>query len=514
MVDLDSRSSFSSHSTALVRDPVTHSKQGSTEDGEILAYRGEDQEAENGLQRQLTFLERCQTRLSFFNSNMRPVRHHIVSRFIMIYIVMAVLMLSFFSIYWGSMFHKNDHQRYLRMLVLIEDTETIDGIPPIFGDQLQSVLATPQAKKIGEWHIYTPENFTSIEPKHSNSRSEAVEKLIHDQLYWAALNVKPNATYELYKAVVAANKSYIAGNETWRNVYETGRDYVSVPAYVVKNCQAIQGMMLANQLSMTKSLFDAIRNKGEDASKVMEDGWEVISQPLTFESYDQRPVTDSTVLAPAQVGLIYMVLVTFFQFNMFQELHTTVGKSGLKPRHNLIYRLCSSILSYFWLSLMYSLVSLAFQIDFTKAFGRAGFVVYWMTNWMAMTAVGTMNELAAHIFIIIAPSVLGFWLSFWVIANISPSFTPMALTANFYHYGYAMPVYNAYEITKCIFFNTHRGHMGRCYGILAAWIIVTNVALMLIIPVFIRKMAARAKAEAAKNAKQAAEKEKMTNGDV
>lgn len=119
-------------------------------------------------------------------------------------------------------------------------------------------------------------------------------------------------------------------------------------------------------------------------------------------------------------------------------------------------------------------------------------MVYWMTNWMTMTAVGTVIEIAALMLTLYFPTLLGFWLIFWVISNVSPTYTPMTLTANLYRYRYSFPSYNAYECTKMILFNTHKGHIGWCYGIIAAWIIVMNIILYFCIDLFIKKMSRKA----------------------
>ena len=187
-----------------------------------------------------------------------------------------------------------------------------------------------------------------------------------------------------------------------------------------------------------------------------------------------------------------MIIVTFFQFQLFAELHKMVGAKRVRRGHYMAYRFISSFITYFWFSLIYSLVSLAVQIEMTRAYGHAGFMVYWMTNWMTMTAVGTVNEIAALMLTLYFPPLLGFWLIFWVISNVSPTYTPMTLTANFYRYGYSFPSYNAYECTKVILFNTHKGHIGRCYGIIAAWIIVMNIILYFCIDLFIKKMSRKA----------------------
>ena len=58
------------------------------------------------------------------------------------------------------------------MLVMIEDTETIDGVPPIIGNEIIDILFTPEAREIGDWSVYTPQNFSTIQPKHTTTVEE------------------------------------------------------------------------------------------------------------------------------------------------------------------------------------------------------------------------------------------------------------------------------------------------------------------------------------------------------
>lgn len=84
---------------------------------------------------------------------------------------------------------------------------------------------------------------------------------------------------------------------------------------------------------------------------------------------------------------------------------------------------------------MFGLVTLAFQVDFAVTFGKSGFLVYWMVTFLTMWSVGLANELAAMLILTIYPPMVGFWLIFWVIINITPTFTPIALLPEFYRYG-------------------------------------------------------------------------------
>lgn len=47
---------------------------------------------------------------------------------------------------------------------------------------------------------------------------------------------------------------------------------------------------------------------------------------------------------------------------------------------------------YFWISLHFSLVSVAFLVDFTRKYGRVGFFIYWMANWVTMSGLGFVME--------------------------------------------------------------------------------------------------------------------------
>jgi len=51
-----------------------------------------------------------------------------------------------------------------------------------------------------------------------------------------------------------------------------------------------------------------------------------------------------------------------------------------------------SSLGYFWISLHFSLVSVAFLVDFTRKYGRVGFFIYWMANWVTMSGLGFVME--------------------------------------------------------------------------------------------------------------------------
>jgi hypothetical protein len=109
----------------------------------------------------------------------------------------------------------------------------------------------------------------------------------------------------------------------------------------------------------------------------------------------------------------------------------------LKPEHHpplkfpqlVIWRWCATISAYFFLSLAYSFVSMAFQINFTHtnsitsetqvtnmmegnpvAYGAGTFVVYWMLNFCGMIALGMACE---NVAMVVGMPWMGLFLIFW-----------------------------------------------------------------------------------------------------
>ena len=276
--------------------------------------------------------------------------------------------------------------------------------------------------------------------------------------------------------------------------------------YVHPSINAIEKLWLAAQPNVTLALIENMDNSSDVLSN--RNSVRLATTPLTFAYYDIIEYTNPVLVAPNQVGLIYMIILTFFQVGFFSDVHLVVELSfNLKRRHYLGYRILSSTLSYFVLSLFFSFVSLAMQIDFRVAFGHAGFLVYWMVCFLTFAAVGLANEIMAMILIVVYPPLVGYWLILWVLVNISPTFAPFELLPGVFKYGYAMPIHASSEISKVILFNTWKGKLGYNFGILVGWVVFQYLTLPFWITWFQKTIGKRKQKAAAKAAAQAAEKD-------
>ncbi|CUM47199.1 uncharacterized protein AC631_05697 [Debaryomyces fabryi] len=477
----------------------------SDSEGDIRAFTGQDgrsihSNTDSRRSRRLSILERVQSRYSFFNENLSKQRKGIALKYLFIYLLMSTSILGIFSIYWGSYYQRNSRLKNLGMLVVIEDDHTVDGIEPVIGNTIRQILDTNKAKYYGKWHIFNQSEIQEQADKHNNDVEAEIQRLIHHQKYWSSIYVKPEASYNLYKAISDGDSSYNVTNNTIISYYETGRDFLSMNLYVTPSIRIIELMWLQKLANVSLSITSNLSSSKKADVLSDSNSLELLSTPMTFTYIDKIPYTNPVLTAPSQVGLIYMIIMTFFQVNFFMDVHKSVAELKIKPIHYVIYRILSSILSFFVISLFFSLVTLAFQVDFTKAFGHSGFLVYWMITFITMWAVGLVNEIAAHIIIMIYPPMIGFWMLFWVVINIAPTFAPMELCPQFFRYGYALPIHNSYEATKVVLFDTYKGHLGRNFGIIFAWIALFTFLLPFVLKLFQKTMIKRAQAAAQKNA--------------
>ncbi|KAI5958319.1 hypothetical protein KGF57_002674 [Candida theae] len=445
--------------------------------------------------------------ISFFSRDYKPHRRKIHKRFLLINLLMSSLILIAFSIYWGSYYDINDNLKNLKFLVVIGDEQTVDGVEPVFGNAMDDILQRPQAKASGDWHIYKESEFENLANEHNNTIRGEILRRVHHQLYWSAIYVKPNASYNYVQALKKGDTSYNASDNTVTAYYETGRDFLAMRSYVTPQLSKIQSMWFEQQPNLLSQLSENITIQSQQQKQLY-------AQPIHFTMVDRIPFTDNVLSAPLQVGFIYMIIVSFFQFNFFADAHLKVAKSPINRLHYVVYRYISSICSFFFLSLMFGLVTLAFQVDFTPTYGRSGFLVYWCISFLTMSAVGLATEIMGMFIIPFYPPLLGFWLILWVISNIAPTYTAMALTNNFFRYGYAMPIHNSYEAVKTVFFDVYKGQLGRNFGILVAWVVLLSVIFPFAVMYFGKAMGKKAAVAAQQEAAKRAESEKKTSGDV
>ncbi|CCD23951.1 uncharacterized protein NDAI_0C02910 [Naumovozyma dairenensis CBS 421] len=451
-------------------------------------------------------LQRTGTR--YFSPKLKKARKDVIYSFIFTNVVLAIFAFTIFSLFWGVNYKNFDRAHKVQILAVIQDegitSPNISTIIPI-----AAAVPTIAESSMGTYHIYNSTGFMDKFKLQSNDEIDA--KVIHEvygEKYWFAINIKPNATQALYDAIAVPNAPSFNTSQYFEAVTITARDPTNYRQLILPLLQDFEARY-SNYY--TSTYFPQFLNNLTTFNNITTVNMTNIALAGTMNFYtnDIRSFTERVLIAPLLVGVAYCLLLTFFQFLIYSQLHQEVS-ALLKPNHILIYRNIMLWLTMFFASLFFCTVSAIFQIDFTPAFGRGGFVVYWMTTWLFMVACGGTNEnMVSILFTLFGPRFLGIWILSFIILNITPTFYPMVMANVFYRYGYMMPVHNAIDIYRVIFLDLSKHKMGRNYGLLIAWIAMNAVALPLVFKFLLMVITRREKKE--KELAAAAEEAKLKN---
>ncbi|QHS74254.1 uncharacterized protein SPAR_J02060 [Saccharomyces paradoxus] len=416
---------------------------------------------------------------SFFSPNLQGQRKKVFLKFIFTNCLLAIICFTMFVLFWGALYDTSKYLHKVKLLVVIQEPPLVilDNNSSIVVPSISSALPTFINKIPCDWDIYNASSFqTKFHVNTPQQINDKVIDLIYDEKYWFAINIKPNATETLFESLISDTAPLFNSTLFNQVVYETGRDPANLKSTILPFAQGIEEYY---ETFYTLNYLPALMTNITQIYRYTLTGNArhiTAAGNYNYEYYDHRPFTDRILLAPTQIGVVYCLLLTFFQFLLYGPLHVEMAKV-LRPANGLLYRIAMSWFTFFFASLFFCTTTAIFQVDFNKSFGRGGFIVYWMSTWLFMLAAGGANENAVMLVITVGPQYLGFWILSFVILNIAPSFFPLALNNNVYRYGYMMPVHNAIDIYRVIFFDVSKHKMGRNYGILVA-LIALNTALL------------------------------------
>ena len=379
------------------------------------------------------------------------------------------------SLFWGTFFHvKQNLGSFVVWIVDFDGINDYAGGSPVVGPAL--LQEAQRAIQSTTAHV----GYGVLPASRFNNDPNQVRRAIYDFDAWAAIVVNPNATAALRQALESGGSSYDPSSAC-QVIYVEARDTVAIDTYIRPELITFQASAVASiGAAWTR---DVTRNLSASKLANIQASPQILSPAVSFETVNLRPFGPPTVTPAITVGLIYLIILAFFSFAFFMPTHFRFlsqleGKHRVYFGHLVIWKYISTTSAYFFMSLSYSLVPLAFQIPFSNgpashiepainpsAYGHASFFIYWMINFSGMCALGLACE---NVAMFIGQPYTAFWLIFWVISNVATSFYPIELVPAFYRYGYAFPLHSIVEATKIILFDVH-STMGLHVGILLAW---------------------------------------------
>lgn len=421
-------------------------------------------------------IQNISRKLGFWDDEFHAERIRIIVTQITNYFYLLIGFAAALCIYWGAYYGRAGRYKNVQFAVFIGDT-TQGLLPPILGELvLLFFQKVPLVHTLGDFHIWPYEKILAKAQEHNNTIQQEVYRQVHHQRYKAAFYVHENATLTMYEALVSLKSNFNPATELLSAVYETGSNYNGVNNYFSTLVQQISRIYAAFMIKLpwVGNLMQTLNSTQVD--NVINNAPHLLTSNPHFQLDDRIPVIEQVVQAPLQVGLIYLCIFTFFQFVFSVPIHMYIA-SKIKGLRYVMYRIVAAQSAYVVLSLSYVLLNTAFQISFTRAFGSLGFLVIWAFAYLTMSSVGSLIEVLVLFCIVLKPAMIGVVLLFVAVLNLAPTISPIVLCPNFYRYGYAMPVFNSYELMQVALFNSWKGNIGRNIGVLVAWIFVTNAMM-------------------------------------
>jgi hypothetical protein len=353
------------------------------------------------------------------------------------------------SLFWASQFCVSQKLSNLTVWVVDFDGQKT----PYFDDKENPIIGPVIVEVAQSMTSSTTQGLTYNirSPAHFGYDPRTVKQAVYDELVYAAVIVNPNATAVLLNATKNGDDSYRPSSAA-QFVTISARDQTTYSSYIhpalndfEREVMAYFGPFWVERLAMQENA---------SSSPVLHTAVpQTINPAIGFERLDLRPFSPSVAVPAVTVGLIYLIILAFFIFPFLMPVHLQLLKGDhppLKTNHWVLWRIFSNIAAYFFLSLCYSLVSLAFQVPFTNnpapatepaqnpnAYGRGSFVVFWMLNWVGMAALGFPCENMAMVLGAPYSSVFPI---FWVISNVATGFYALDLAPSFFRWGYAWPL--------------------------------------------------------------------------
>lgn len=364
-------------------------------------------------------------------------------------LILAVFILTVLSLYWAVLFHVEKNTSSLTVFVV-----DFDGrVPPFTGG---TPLVGPMVTQATEMMLSAPEphlGYDTIQPSVFNNDPLAVRQAVYDWKAYAAIIVMPNATVMLQQAVDQANATYDPLGAC-QVVYVEARDETTYQNYILPQLNALQTQITSKFGQMWTRMV--LQNNSIPRTNLQQ-APQALSPAIGFSQFNLRPFRPAVMTPAVTIGLIYLIILSFFSFSFYLPIHmkflSPQGHPPIKFPQFIVWRWIATIFAYFFLSLAYSLISLAFQIPFNnhsapttqvannpEPYGKGTFVVYWMINYVGMIALGLACE---NVAMVIGQPWTAMWLIFWVITNVSTSFYSLDLAPKFYYWGYAWPLHNS-----------------------------------------------------------------------
>ncbi|KIY69434.1 hypothetical protein CYLTODRAFT_372746 [Cylindrobasidium torrendii FP15055 ss-10] len=419
---------------------------------------------------------------NFNDPRIAPQRKAFLKAMIFGGIFLTIVIFAVFSIYWGALYLVPCGK--LKGWVVDLDGGRI-------GNSTLAALQEANANPAGtvDWQIQPASRFVG-------GAAEIADRIVN-QNAWVAIVINEGASDRLSNAVANVDASYNSTDAITVFVNEARQENAFrslIRPYLWKVLPT-----LAERFSEELSSELATQNPGSVVN-ILRNAPQIITLPVGYTIDNLRPFDYPVATAVTFVGLIYLLVLSFVIVQICAGARFISGLETKLSTVSLIKtRIVTSFIIYFFISIFYSSLTAAFQVKFGRKYDSAGFVIFWMLHFLAMSALGLALE---SMITLLTPRFIPFFVILWLLSNVSVAFMPIDVLPSFYHYGYAFPFWHVSSAIRSILFRT-KNTLGLNFGVLIAWVCVSLISLPLFQWFMRRRMITKIAAQKAREANEA-----------
>lgn len=427
-------------------------------------------------------------KLGFWDDEFKESRAVVYATFASNYFWLVCGFIAALCIYWGSFYGREGRYKNLDFVVINAD-QAVGELPSMVGATMQAFFEqVPTVQTLGNYDIWDFQKILQLAQQNNNTITEEVYRLIHEYKYWAAFYIHENSTLDWYQALQTSSPDFSTRESFLEIVYETGQDYNAISKYIVTILQSINRVYFNfyPQANLTYNIQSALSST--QLNQVWDNSPSLLTEMPTWWFHDRIPVDDQVYQAPFQLGIIYLVIFAFFQFLFTLKVHAYLATRITGFRY-VLTRMLIAQMAYLVISLGFVVLNTAFGLPYNGAFGDLGFLVIWMIALLTMSSLGSLIEILVLLIAGYKQQLIGFVMMFVAILNVTPIISPIVLCPVFYRYGYGAPARASYELLQVAYFDAWKGNVGKNIGILAAWIIGSNMLLPFVLKLVAKNIA-------------------------
>lgn len=257
--------------------------------------------------------------VGFWDHRLKHVRREAFSKWILTTAILMAFILGCLSLYWAVFYSVTDNLPALVIYVVDFDGRVApyDNVQPLVGPLITGL--TEQMVNSNKPHL----GYTIVEPSVFGNDPIQVRQAVYDWEAWAAIVINPNATSLLLSAVQTGNASYDPSGAC-QLIYQDARDDTNWYDFISPQITMFQtqATTLVGETFTGQVLNNATTNSAllANAARVPQ----ALSPAIGFSMYNLRPFYPYTAIPAVSIGLIYLIIVSFFSFSFYLPIHQKV----------------------------------------------------------------------------------------------------------------------------------------------------------------------------------------------